>query len=151
MINDEDTETPQAHLPPVKISQLQPSSFVPAVIDKVVKVDSGISFSSGDLQTSDILYLQCEDIIAKGLDAGNNDDALTIGSSFEDKITLRELETRDRDTEKNDSGTCHEKKIIITCKHLFLIFFLSNWKYWAPLTNLLLKFRQQYRCQFIGS
>ncbi|KAL5666715.1 hypothetical protein ACJX0J_026823, partial [Zea mays] len=104
MINDEDTETPQAHLPPVKISHLQPSSFVPAVIDKVVKVDSGISFSSGDLQTSDILYLQCDDIIAKGLDAGNNDDTLTIGSSFEDKITLRELETRDRDTEKNDSG-----------------------------------------------
>lgn len=129
MINDEDTETPQAHLPPVKISQLQPSSFVPAVIDKVVKVDSGISFSSGNLQTSDILYFQCEDIIAKGLDAGNNDDTLTIGNSFEDKITLRELETRDRDTEKNDSGTCHEKKtkIIITCKHL--LFNLSNWKY----------------------
>ena len=110
MINDEDAETPQRHLPPVKLRQPQPSSFIPAVIDKVVKVDSGTSFSSGDLQPSDRLYLQCDDITSKGPDEGNKDDTLTIGSSFEDKITLRKVETKDRDTEKYDSGTCHEKK-----------------------------------------
>ncbi|CAD6248990.1 unnamed protein product [Miscanthus lutarioriparius] len=104
MINDEDAETPQRHLPPVKLRQPQPSSFIPAVIDKVVKVDSGTSFSSGDLQPSDRLYLQCDDITSKGPDEGNKDDTLTIGSSFEDKITLRKVETKDRDTEKYDSG-----------------------------------------------
>ncbi|OQU85948.1 hypothetical protein SORBI_3004G344200 [Sorghum bicolor] len=104
MINDEDAETPQRHLPPVKLGQPQPSSFIPAVIDKVVKVDSGTSFSSGDVQPSDRLYLQCDDMTSKDPDEGNKDDTLTTGSSFEDKITLRKVETTDRDTEKYDSG-----------------------------------------------
>lgn len=123
MINDEDAETPQRHLPPVKLRQAQPRSFVPAVMDKVVKVDFGTSFSSGDLQPSDRLYLHCDDMTSKGPDDGNKDDNLTIGSSFEDKITLRKLETTDRDTEKYDSGI----SFIITCKELFLNLF--NWKY----------------------
>lgn len=120
MINDEDAETPQRHLPPVKLRQTQPSSLVPAVIDKVVNVDSGTSFSSGDLQPSDRLYLQCDDMTSKGPDEGNRDDNLTTGNSAEDKIILRKVETTDRGTEKYDSGTCHEKtSFIITCKHLF--------------------------------
>ncbi|OEL27275.1 CLIP-associated protein [Dichanthelium oligosanthes] len=108
MINDEDVETHQRHLPPVesvKLRQPQPSSCIPSVMDKVVKVDSGTSFSSGDLQSSQKLYLQYDDMTSKGQDQGSKDDTSTIGSSFEDKITLGKEENTNRDTDKCDSGT----------------------------------------------
>ncbi|PUZ78233.1 hypothetical protein GQ55_1G436800 [Panicum hallii var. hallii] len=106
MINDEDAETHQRHLPlveSVKLSQPQPSSCTPAVTDKVVKVDSGTSFSFGDLQPSQILCLEYDDMTSKCQDQGSKDDTSAIGSSFEDKITLGKEEFTNRDTGKCDS------------------------------------------------
>ncbi|KAJ1281616.1 hypothetical protein BS78_04G319200 [Paspalum vaginatum] len=106
MINDEDAETPQRHIPPierVRLRQPQPSSSIPVVVDKVVKVDSGTSFSSGDLQPSERLYLQDDDVASKGPDKVNMDGTLAIGSFFEDKITLRKVENTNGDSEKCDS------------------------------------------------
>ena len=110
MINDEDAETHQRHLPlaeSVKLKQPQPSSCTPAVTDKVVKVDSGTSFSVGDLQPSQILCLEYDDMNSKCQDQGSKDDTSAIGSSFEDKVTLGKEEITNRDTDKCDSGTCH--------------------------------------------
>ncbi|RCV08910.1 hypothetical protein SETIT_1G364800v2 [Setaria italica] len=106
MINDEDAETHQRHLPPVesvKLSQPQLSSCTPAVMDKVVKVDSETSFSSGDLQPSQRLYHQYDDMASKAQDQSSKDDTLAIGSSFEDKTTLGKEENTNRDTGKCDS------------------------------------------------
>ncbi|CAN6252821.1 unnamed protein product [Urochloa humidicola] len=106
MINDEDVETHQRHLPPVEsveLRQPQPSSCTPAVMDKVVKVDSGTSFSSGDLQPSQRLYLQHDDMASKGQDQGSKGDTSGIGSSFEDKIILGKEENANRDIDKCNS------------------------------------------------
>ncbi|CAN6279616.1 unnamed protein product [Urochloa humidicola] len=106
MINDEDVETHHRHLPPVesvKLRQPQPSSCIPAVMDKVVKVDSGTLFSSGDLQPSQRLYLQPDDMASKGQDQGSKDDTSGIGSSFEDKIILGKEENANRDIDKCNS------------------------------------------------
>jgi CLIP-associating protein 1/2 len=113
MINDEDAETHQRHLPPVesiKQSQPQLSSCTPAVMDKVVKVDSETSFSSGDLQPSQRLYRQYDDMASKAQDQSGKDDTLAIGSSFEDKITLGNEENTNRDAGKCDSGTVSCKR-----------------------------------------
>ncbi|CAL5020205.1 unnamed protein product [Urochloa decumbens] len=108
MINDEDYDTHQGHLTPVesvKLRQPQPSSCIPAVMDKVVKVDSGTPFSSGDLQPSQRLYLQDDDMASKGQDQGSMDDILAISSSFEDKITLGKEEDANRQTDKCNSDS----------------------------------------------
>ncbi|KAG2662518.1 hypothetical protein PVAP13_1KG542500 [Panicum virgatum] len=106
MINDEDAVTHQRHLPPVvsvKLRQPQPSSCTPAVTDKVVKVDSGTSFCVGDLQPSQILCLEYDDMTSKCQDQGSKDDTSAIGSSLEDKVTLGKEEITNRDTDKCDS------------------------------------------------
>nr|CAB3451488.1 unnamed protein product [Digitaria exilis] len=106
MINDEDAETHQRQLSPiqnVELRQPQPSSCIPAVMDKVVKVDSETSFSSGDLQSSQRLHLLYDDMTSKVQDQGSKDDISAIGSSFEDKITLGMEENTSRGTDKCDS------------------------------------------------
>ncbi|CAL4885997.1 unnamed protein product [Urochloa decumbens] len=108
MINDEDADTHQSHLPPaesVKLRQPQPSSWIPAVMDKVVKVDTGTPFSSGDLQPSQRLYLQDADMTSKGQDQGSKDDTLAVSSSFEDKISLGKEEDANRETDKCNSDS----------------------------------------------
>ncbi|KAL6635349.1 hypothetical protein ACP70R_028020 [Stipagrostis hirtigluma subsp. patula] len=98
MINDEDAETHQRHLPPgesAKARQPQPSSCVPAVMDKVVKVDSGTSFSSGGLQSSQKPYLLYDYMTSKGPAEGSK-DASAEGTLVKEGNT-------DRDTEKCDS------------------------------------------------
>lgn len=110
MINDEDAETHQRHLSPIQSfepRQPEPSSCIPAVMDKVVKVDSETSFSSGDLLSSQRLHLQYDDMTSKGQDQGSKDETSAIESSFEDKITLGKEENTNRDTDKCDSGICH--------------------------------------------
>nr|CAB3448329.1 unnamed protein product [Digitaria exilis] len=106
MINDEDAETHQRQLSPiqnVELRQPQPSSCIPAVMDKVVKVDSETSFSSGDLQSSQRLHLLYDDMTSKVQDQGSKADISAKGSSFEDKITLGMEENTSRGTDKCDS------------------------------------------------
>lgn len=111
MINDEDAETHQRQLSPiqnVELRQPQPSSCIPAVMDKVVKVDSETSFSSGDLQSSQRLHLLYDDMTSKVQDQGSKADISAKGSSFEDKITLGMEENTSRGTDKCDSGMFKE-------------------------------------------
>ncbi|XP_062221558.1 CLIP-associated protein-like isoform X2 [Phragmites australis] len=106
LINDEDAETHQRHLPSderVKLRQPQPSSCIPAVMDKVVKVDSGTSFSSVDLQPLQKPYLQYDDTTSKGPTEGSKDDTSAIGSSFEDRSTLGKEGNTATDTDNCDS------------------------------------------------
>jgi len=110
MINDEDAETHQRHLPlaeSVKLKQPQPSSCTPAVTDKVVKVDSRTSFSVGDLQPSQILCLEYDDMTSTCQDQGSKDDTSAVGSSFEDKVTLGKEEITNRDNNAGfNSSSC---------------------------------------------
>ncbi|KAF0935386.1 hypothetical protein E2562_032657 [Oryza meyeriana var. granulata] len=108
MINDEDAETHQRHLSPVervKLMQPQSSSCNSTAMDKVVKVDSGTSFSSVDLQSAKA-SLQHDHMTSKIQAGGKTDGNSTTGSSFKDTSTL-EKETssdKDPDPDKCDSA-----------------------------------------------
>ncbi|TVU27720.1 hypothetical protein EJB05_19217, partial [Eragrostis curvula] len=106
MINDEDAETHQRHLPPVekvKVRQAQPSSCIPAVMDKVVKVDSGTSFSSGDLQPLQKPCLQYDEVSSKVPAEGSKYDSSPIGNSLEDRSILGNERNKDTVIEKCDA------------------------------------------------
>jgi CLIP-associating protein 1/2 len=107
MINDEDAEAHQRDPPPVervKSRQPQPSCSSPAVMDRVVKVDSGTSFSYGDLQPSQPC-LQCDDMISEGPAEVSKNDPSAIASSFEARSILGKEANEDMVIEKCDSGT----------------------------------------------
>ncbi|EEE58040.1 hypothetical protein OsJ_08868 [Oryza sativa Japonica Group] len=110
MINDEDAETQQRHLSPVervKLMQPQSSSCNSTEIDKVVKVDSGTSFSSVDLQSVQVkASVQHDDMTSKIQPEGKTDGTTTTGSSFKDTSTLEKETSPDKgpDPDKCDSG-----------------------------------------------
>uniref|UniRef100_A0A0E0CT26 TOG domain-containing protein n=1 Tax=Oryza meridionalis TaxID=40149 RepID=A0A0E0CT26_9ORYZ len=110
MINDEDAETQQRHLSPVervKLMQPQSSSCNTTEIDKVVKVDSGTSFSSVDLQSVLVkASVQHDDMTSKIQPEGKTDGTTTTGSSFKDTSTLEKETSPDKgpDPDKCDSG-----------------------------------------------
>uniref|UniRef100_A0ACD5YW68 Uncharacterized protein n=1 Tax=Avena sativa TaxID=4498 RepID=A0ACD5YW68_AVESA len=97
MINDDDAEINQ--------NQLSSIERVSAAMDRVVKVDSGTSFSSGDLQLAPVkISLQHDDMTIESPDENTKDRTLAIGSSFEDRRTSGKEIIVDRDHDKCDSG-----------------------------------------------
>ncbi|GJM87342.1 hypothetical protein PR202_ga03286 [Eleusine coracana subsp. coracana] len=69
----------------------------------VVKVDSGTSFSSGDLQPLQKPCLQCDDMITEGPPESSKHDTSAIESSFEDRSILGNEGNKDTAIEKCDS------------------------------------------------
>ncbi|XP_006648106.3 CLIP-associated protein-like isoform X2 [Oryza brachyantha] len=110
MINDEDAETHQRHLSPVervKLMQPQSSSCNSTALDKVVKVDSGTSFSSADLQSVQVkASLQHDDTTTKIQAEGRTDGNSTTGNSFKDTSTLEKetIPDKEPDPDKCDSA-----------------------------------------------
>ncbi|GJN22547.1 hypothetical protein PR202_gb10123 [Eleusine coracana subsp. coracana] len=104
MINDEDAEAHQRHLSPIeRVKSRQSKPSIPAVMDRVVKVDSGTSFSSGDLQPLQKPCIQCDHMITEGPFEGSKDDTSAIGNSFEDRSLLGNEGNKDTVAEKCDS------------------------------------------------
>uniref|UniRef100_A0A0D9VMM2 TOG domain-containing protein n=1 Tax=Leersia perrieri TaxID=77586 RepID=A0A0D9VMM2_9ORYZ len=110
MINGEEAETHQRHLSPVervKLMQSQSSSCNSAAMDKVVKVDSGTSFSSVDLQSVQVkASFQHDDMNSKVQAEGKTDGNSITGSSFKDTSMLEKETSPDKvpDSNKCDSG-----------------------------------------------
>ncbi|KAG8060727.1 hypothetical protein GUJ93_ZPchr0002g26227 [Zizania palustris] len=113
MINDEDAETHQRHLSPVekvKLTQPQSSScnsISSTAMDKVVKVDSGTSFSSVDFQSVQVkASLQHDDVATKIQAKGIIDANSATGGSIKDRSTLNKETSpnEDPDPDKRHSG-----------------------------------------------
>uniref|UniRef100_A0ACD5ZE32 Uncharacterized protein n=1 Tax=Avena sativa TaxID=4498 RepID=A0ACD5ZE32_AVESA len=98
MINDDDAEINQ--------NQLSCIERVSTAMDKVVKVDSGTTFSSGDLQLAPVkISLQHDDMTIESQAEDSKDRTLATGSSFEDRRTSGKEIISDQDPDKCDSGT----------------------------------------------
>ena len=108
MINDDlDAETNQKHLSAIE--------RVSTVMDKVVKVDSRTTFSSGDLQSArEKISLQHDDMTSESPAEDNKDGISAIGSSFEDTSTSRKEIILDRDPDKCVSGYLMVNYVFIT-------------------------------------